>query len=413
MAEEGNMSSGWSTQLLVYNDTTYQQAWRSENIAGSCSILAAGDFDGDGRGELLLLTWQFDSGVMFTSATLTVYEFQEKPATMPDLAIAAGDLTLSNATPMAGMPVVLSATVHNVGDADAACATVALYVDGTQAATAIVDVPAGGTAWVNFTWTARVGDHVLTVKLDPRNLVAEWNENNNNASLNISVSRPTKPVAVISSPTEGQQFSAGDNITFDGSASFAPEGSTFFWTSEQDGYLGGVPVFNTTLPSGDHYVALFIDDGHSNVSATVNFTVAGTPPPPGTTWAVITSPRNGAVFSAGDNISFDGSGSTAAQAGYVLTYRWASNLSGALGNGSRFSLSLPAGLHNITLTVDDGHGGNSSASVNIRVKEPVSVRAVISSPLEGQSFEVAQGVPFDASGSTGPAGGHPDLPLEL
>jgi hypothetical protein len=400
---EGDMMSAESTQLVVYNDTTFQEAWRSEKLDGYGTIEKAGDFDGDGRGELMLQSWQWDEKFN-TVANVTVYEFSEQPARMPDLAIAAGDLTLSNATPMAGMPVVLSARVHNVGDADAACATVALHIDGTQAAAATVDVPAGGTAWVNFTWTARVGDHVLTVRLDPRNLVAEWNEDNNNASLNISVSRPTKPVAVISSPTEGQQFSAGDTITFDGSASFAPEGSTFYWTSEQDGYLGGEPVFNATLPAGDHYVTLFVDDGHNNVSATVNFTVAGTPPPPGSTWAVITSPRNGAVFTAGDAISFDGSRSAPAKPEYGLTYAWSSNITGALGNASAFSMALPQGYHNISLTVDDGHGGTSTAHVNIRVKEAPAVIAVISSPSEGQSFEVAQSVMFDASGTTGPSG---------
>jgi hypothetical protein len=136
----------------------------------------------------------------------------------------------------------------------------------------------------------------------------------------------------------------------------------------------------------------------------VNFTVTPPPPPPGITWAVITSPRNGAIFGAGESVAFDGSRSVAAEPEYGLTYGWSSNLSGPLGNDSKFSTVLPSGTHNITLRVDDGHGGTSTASVVIRVREAPTVSAVITSPAEGQTFEVTQYVQFDGSDSTGQAG---------
>jgi len=392
-----------TTRLLVYNDTTLKEAWSSDKLEGHGYPQLQGDFDGDGRGELMMSTTKYNENR--TSATmLSVFEFVEEPLKHVDLAIGEGDLSVSNATPLAGTKVTVSALVRNLGDAAAGCATVALALDGAQVDQTTVDVPAGGTVGVDFVWIARLGDHTLTVRLDPRNAIAEADETNNNASVSVSVGRPPRPVAVITSPVEGQQIPEGQSISFDGSSSFAPEGSTFFWVSEQDGFLGSAPVFNTTLPLGDHYVTLFLNDGQYNVSATVNFTVTPPPPPPGTTWAVITSPRNGAIFKAGEPIVFDGSRSVAAEPEYELSYEWSSNASGALGSSPQFTLALPSGSHNITLKVDDGHGGTSTASVSIRVREAPVVRAVISSPAEGQLFEVTQSVRFDGAASTGPAG---------
>ena len=391
-----------TSQLLVFNDTDYGEAWRSEEFEGSGYPEPRGDFDNDGRGELLFPTTDYNERIPI--ANILVFEFFEEPLRYVDLAVQTGDLSLSNATPMAGTRVTLTARVHNLGDAAAGCATVALSLDGTQIDSTVMDIPANGTIEVNFTWAARVGDHMLAVRLDPRNEFAEPDETNNNASVSVSVARPPKPVAVITSPTEGQEIPEGRNITFDCSGSFVPEGGGLSWFSEQDGFLGSAPVFNATLPLGDHYVTLYVDDGQNNVSATVNFTVTPPPPPPGTTWAIITSPRNGAIFNAEDVIGFDGSKSIAAEPGYDLTFEWSSSLGGHLGNLSRFSMALASGSHNITLRVDDGHGGVSNASVNIRVREAITVKAVITSPAEGQSFEVTQNIQFDGSASTGPAG---------
>jgi hypothetical protein len=397
-------SSGDTTAtLVVFNDTDYKEAWRSDPLEGEGSFELRGDFDSDGRGEVMLSTTVYNAD-RTSSTTLTVFQFVEEVPGQVDLAISASDITLSDPAPLAGTRVTLTARVHNLGNGDAKCATVALALDGTQIDSKTADITAGGVTEVNFSWAARVGDHELAIRLDPRYLIKETDEANNNASVSISVGRPTVPVAVIISPQEGQEFAEGENITFDSSGSFVPEGGNLSWFSEQDGFLGKQAVFNTTLPAGDHYVTLFIDDGKNNVTARVNFSVAAAPPPPATTWAVITSPRNGAIFALADRISFDGSKSTVADIGYTLTYNWSSNVSGALGTTPRFLTALSAGQHKITLTVDDGHGGVSNASVSIRVREPLPVTAVISSPTEGQSFLVTKAIQFDASSSSSPSG---------
>lgn len=392
-----------TSQLVVFNDTTYAEAWRSDVLEGSGYFEFQGDFDTDGLGELMLVTSVYNPD-RTSSSSIRVFEFTEEPPKYVDLAVQSGDLSLSDAAPMAGTKVTLTASVHNLGDGAANCATVALALDGTQIDSRTVDMPPGGTVQVNFTWAARLGDHTLAVKLDPRNAIAEPDETNNNASVSISVGRPTGPVAVIASPTEGQEIPEGEDITFDSSGSYVPEGGNLSWFSEQDGFLGKAAVFNATLPPGDHYVTLYIDDGQNNASAKVNFSVTPAPPPPATTWAVMTSPRNGGVFTTVDRISFDGSKSTAADASYTLTYQWSSNVSGALGTAARFTSVLPVGYHNITLSVDDGHGGSSNVSVSIRVREPPAALAVISSPTEGQSFSVTKSILFDGTNSSSPSG---------
>ena len=84
---------------------------------------------------------------------------------------------------------------------------------------------------------------------------------------------------------------------------------------------------------------------------------------------VISSPLNNNVFLTTDNIFFDGSNSSDLD-NDDLTFYWASNISGYLGNQSKFYTTLPEGCHLITLYVNDSRA-NISTRVNITVNEPV------------------------------------------
>ena len=120
--------------------------------------------------------------------------------------------------------------------------------------------------------------------------------------------------------------------------------------------------------------------------------------------AVISSPRQDAVFEPGATIMLDGSNSTPTF-GEALVLEWRSNLTGALGTGAQILKVLSAGRHTITLFANDSRGGTGSASVSILVKAPNRAPVIVlDSPAEGAVFNDTDGVRFDASRSFDPDG---------
>ncbi|MGQ9583531.1 MAG: Ig-like domain-containing protein [Thermoplasmatota archaeon] len=407
MAESRGSYPELSTVLRVYNDTTLAEAWSSEEMWGAADLLFAEDIDGDGRGELVAsLSWEDDENRTSTTV-LAVWEFSEGPLTLPDLALPEG-LTLSEVSPVAGSPLTLTALVSNLGTADSGpfCAT--FVVDSAPEAHIILELAAGCSTELRFEWRARLGSHRLEVRLDPRDLVTELDESNNNASLSVTVAQRPSPVAVITSPTEGEEFEEGENITFDGRQSVAPGGCELRWTSDLSGPIGTGPLLSAALPVGDHEITLSVMDMTCNRSslAAVNISVLPPPPPPGEARAVIASPRDGASYIAGEPILFDGSRSQPSERGLPLTYLWSSNLSGALGAEARLVRALSAGQHTISLLVEDSKGRAHLASVAVSVRPVEGPTAIIDSPLEGQVFEANQMVRFDASSSSGEPGSY-------
>ena len=55
--------------------------------------------------------------------------------------------------------------------------------------------------------------------------------------------------------------------------------------------------------------------------------------------------------------------------GDKISYRWTSNISGEIGNEASINVSLPLGLHNITLIVEDIEGLKSSLSIDVLIVE--------------------------------------------
>ncbi|MEM2869597.1 MAG: CARDB domain-containing protein [Thermoplasmata archaeon] len=392
--------------FYAYNDTTLLETWSSGELQGSPAILCAGDIDGDGRGELAGSTIRDDPTGRRSKTVLTVWEFYEGPSLLPDLAILPKDIYLSDPNPVEGFPLNISAVATNIGNkaSGAFCAT--FLVDGIQQAQTTLELPAGCSTTAVFTWAPRAGNHTLEVRLDPRNLVRELNENNNNASIRVSVRERPRPIAVITSPREGEEYVEGQNITFDGRSSLAPQGCEFVWSSDLSGPIGTGPLLNASLPMGDHTISLELLDPATGLlsCARVNIIVLPPPPPSGEARAVISSPREGARFTAGDPIFFDGSRSQASERGLKLEFLWVSNISGELARIPKFTRALPPGDHMITLKVEDEHNRTQSASVNISVSPVDGVVAIIDSPLDGQVFEANQEIRFSASSSSGPPG---------
>jgi hypothetical protein len=90
------------------------------------------------------------------------------------------------------------------------------------------------------------------------------------------------PVAIITSPEEGQRFLSGRSITVDGRESFDPDGGPLVYRWETNGaFTSNEPLFNILhLSNGDYNITLFVFDliGAED-QATVNITVEVNVPP--------------------------------------------------------------------------------------------------------------------------------------
>jgi len=88
-----------------------------------------------------------------------------------------------------------------------------------------------------------------------------------------------KPVVTITAPANGDTFTVGETITFDGQATdpLHPNlaDAAFVWTSDKDGEIGTGPSFaSSNLSEGEHTITLTVTDpvgqsGQSSVSITV------------------------------------------------------------------------------------------------------------------------------------------------
>jgi hypothetical protein len=109
----------------------------------------------------------------------------------PNLTVAADELTLSDAQPVAGASILLTATLRNTGDLPVSNARLTFYdgdpaAGGAQIATSVWPAPlAGGAAAIFTTSFAAPADapvkHLFAVA-DPLNVLAESDESDNQAS---------------------------------------------------------------------------------------------------------------------------------------------------------------------------------------------------------------------------------------
>ena len=389
--------SGESTcsTLSLYNGTALAPCWQSEPFQGTIRIVHAGNLDDDPRCELAIVYHR----QAYRGYQLVVYETYVGYPPTPDLAVSDSDISISAEPLYDGMLVGLSARVSNPGNTDIRGGSVSFLMDGNWLGTSRIDIAKGASAAASMQWLAETGKHRLSIQADPANTIAEWDESNNNATLDFTVLPAPPSRAVIHSPSENGTFSEDDEILFNGSSGLPPEMAdlTYQWRSNITGDLGCLPWFWAALPAGRHGITLNVTSHGIHSNATVNITVR----PPGNygLMARITSPTDGSRFLPGEPVFFDGTKSYPGERMFRLSYRWSSDLLGEFSREASFERSLPVGRHNITLEVDDGHEGRSSATVAIEVWDPAIVSARISSPSEGQSFDEDQTLLFDSAGS--------------
>ncbi|MCK4758010.1 MAG: Ig-like domain-containing protein [Thermoplasmata archaeon] len=156
----------------------------------------------------------------------------------------------------------------------------------------------------------------------------------------------------------------------------------------------------TTNDSGQSNPAIYgnkivYSDGRNGNGDIYMYVLPSEPPIP-----KIDSPEESDVFDSTDSIYFDCHNSSDLD-GDVLSFYWESNITGCIGQGSRLTSSLAFGNHEITLWVNDGHGNNESAIVNITVNN-MSPTAVIDSPEENDVFNSVDNIYFDGYNSSDP-----------
>ncbi len=149
-------------------------------------------------------------------------------------------------------------------------------------------------------------------------------------------------------------------VTLDGSGSSDPDGDPliFTWTNSFGTAMGIMP--SVPLPPGVHVVTLTVDDGKGGTDTdTVEITVNQAP----VADAGPDQALNAILGTA--TVTLDGSGSSDPD-GDPLTFTWTGPF-GAVGGVSP-TVTLPGGVHTITLTVEDGRSGVDIDTVIVAVR---------------------------------------------
>jgi subtilase family serine protease/squalene cyclase len=124
----------------------------------------------------------------------------------PDLSISSSDITIIPPDIIEGQDASFGALIHNIGNADAHNVEVTFY-DGDSETGSLIGsadiafLPSGGTSYVQVVWDTygQTGTNYIHVVVDPEDLIAESNENNNSTLVSIDVIPPVKPDLLITS----------------------------------------------------------------------------------------------------------------------------------------------------------------------------------------------------------------------
>jgi hypothetical protein len=82
----------------------------------------------------------------------------------------------------------------------------------------------------------------------------------------------------------------------------------------------------------------------------------------------IAAPADGAIFPGGSGVTFAGSASDAEEGDLSASLVWTSSRDGEIGVGGAFaSAGLSCGIHDVTASVTDLHGGSEAATIRIQI----------------------------------------------
>lgn len=143
-----------------------------------------------------------------------------------------------------------------------------------------------------------------------------------------------------------------------------------FGDGEDSGWQSSSSASHSYADPGEYTATLTVEDDQGARSTnTAELVITVTEPQEGENLAptaVITYPGEGLVFSQGDQIMLIGRDSHDPD-GDELNFTWHSDIQGILGYGETMQAVFLAGEHVLSLTVEDGNGGEHTVSVRITV----------------------------------------------
>ncbi|MDX6662860.1 MAG: hypothetical protein QOG09_962, partial [Solirubrobacterales bacterium] len=232
-------------------------------------------------------------------------------------------------------------------------------------------------------------------------------------STEVTVANRPPAAAFEFSPAEP---TAGDEVSFDASASGDPDGSiaSYEWDLDGNGSYetaGSAGAAHTYAEAGTYSVRLRVTDDQGATDVTQrDVTVASPPPPPNEapTAAFSFSPTEPTTA---DEVSLDASASSDSD-GTIASYEWDFNGDGSYDTAPASSATAThafdlAGTYGVELRVTDDRGGVDVVSHEVTVSDPppppnqaptAAFTATPSSPATGEQ------VNFDASQSSDPDG---------
>jgi subtilase family serine protease len=213
----------------------------------------------------------------------------------PNLVIVSStDITFNDTTPMKNMPVIIRATVSNIGGADAVGPfTVAFYQDavGTLIGTQTVNrIYATSTFIVNQTWTPTTpGFHTIIVVLDTTGVVLESNEADNQNSVQVVVYDSMmdlivddNDIVVINVPISVRGFVlVEDNgqLTINGNLNILQTQASQFTIRVRNN--GRLTLNNANVLSNNLAMNMYVEDSsmtrltNTNISSAIDIKVSG------------------------------------------------------------------------------------------------------------------------------------------
>jgi PKD repeat protein len=304
---------------------------------------------GGRRGTLLAV------GLLVALAAAACFPFRPRPPRPPTASFTAQP-------PSGTVPLTVTLTSTSTGAID----SIAWDLDGDG----VFGDATGPTATQTFT---TAGDHTVGLSVSGPG-------GTSTTSQTIPVSLPPPPVAILSAlPTSGVTPLA---VSLNGCTSTGTI-TSFKWDFDSDGIvdLAGPCTTQHTFSSPGLYTVTLLVTGPGGTATASQTITANANTPPAIT---ITSPGNGATFTAGTTVTFSGTASDAEDGSLSSSIQWTSSIDGPLGTGAAIQVSsLSVGSHTITGSVTDSGGVPATASITVTVTQAAPVASFFASPTAG------------------------------